>query len=110
MQESKRLAEISFLPIEDIYSFLCRMNQTADLFDRLELQNDSYPQILIHNKKVGLTTHIPYLIDPITRAVLLAQAIYGTYWTKALPDYLVYVDQQWKEVKKLSKNKTKESL
>lgn len=95
----KHLAEVSFLGVEEIYEFLVSLNKQTNLFTQLEISNDK-SQILIYNCKANLRTHVPMYVDSSTKAIMLAQSIFGIHWTVALPDYMKYVQQLWKIHKK----------
>lgn len=97
---SKYLCDLTFKPIEEIFEQLKIMNQVLDIFDELSLDENG---IQIHNKSIGIRTHIPINQDYSTTAAMIGFAIYGIFWTSALPDYLEMVNKEWKQRSKESK-------
>jgi hypothetical protein len=105
LEVSEYLADLVFKPAEEIYKQLEIMNHLLDVFDELYL--DENQDIQIHNKQIGIRTHIPNNIDYSTKAAMLGHALYGIHWSIALPDYLKIVNQKWKKISKKPIDKKK---
>lgn len=91
-----RLVDIVFWPIPEIYNWMKRMNR-ANNNEWFTFREAEEGVINVYNHYVNCGASI-HEVDPISKAIALAFALYGQWWAMVLPEnYLDEVSKRWQQ-------------
>ena len=96
---TRRLVEMTFAPPDEVAQWLTRLGMAVD--------RPEAGVVRIRNPYLNITTAFVAGSDPTTRAVCLAFAIAGPYWTCLFPHLLDMVNREWRS-RRRSANSSRE--